>query len=73
MNYISLSIIKASIIYEKKRLNTDENLDIIGEIIWIVDFIPACNLVISIINNRRKIKNIIIYLLLKICTKIIMK
>jgi len=33
MNYISLSIIKASIIYEKKRLNTDENLDIIGEII----------------------------------------
>jgi len=73
MNYISLSIIKASIIYEKKRLNTDENLDIIGEIIWIVDFIPACNLVISIINYRRKIKNIIIYLLLKICTKIIMK
>ena len=33
MNYIALLRIKASKIYEKKRLNTDGNLDIIGEIL----------------------------------------
>jgi hypothetical protein len=33
MNYLALSRIKESIIYEKKWLNTDEDLDAIGEII----------------------------------------
>jgi hypothetical protein len=33
MNYLALSRIKALIIYEKKWLNTDEDLDAIGEII----------------------------------------
>ena len=73
MNYLALSRIKESIIYEKKWLNTDEDLDAIGEIIWSVGFFSEWNTVISIKNHRRKNGNINIYLLLKKCTKIIIK
>ena len=69
MNYLALSRIKESIIYEKKWLNTDEDLDAIGEIIWSVGFISEWNTVIS----RKKNGNINIYLLLKKCTKTIIK
>jgi hypothetical protein len=54
-------------------LNSNGDLVVIGEIIWNVGFIPACNSVISIKNYRRKNGNITTYLLLKIWTKIIMK
>lgn len=75
MNYIALSLSRRNvlIVYEKKSLNSNGDLVVIGEIIWNVGFIPACNSVISIKNYRRKNGNITTYLLLKIWTKIIMK
>jgi hypothetical protein len=54
-------------------LNTDEDLDAIGEIIWSVGFISEWNTVISIKNHRKKNGNINIYLLLRKSTKIIIK